>query len=61
MVDKLFQVGGLLRVRAVLAIGMTVIGGIYMLVNQAMPPDGYAVLWTAAVLHYFATRAPSTE
>ena len=59
MVDKLFGTGGLLRVRAILVIGLTLIGGIYLLLFEQMPPGEYNVLWSASVLHYFATRGVS--
>lgn len=48
--------GGILRVRAILAIGLTAIGGAYLLLNQAMPPGEYNVLWGMGVSYYFATR-----
>lgn len=59
LIDRLTEVGGLFRVRAILALGLTTIGGVYLLVNQAMPPNEYMLLWTAAVTHYFATRGAS--
>jgi hypothetical protein len=48
--------GGLLRVRAVLAMALTGFGGAYLLTNQTMPPAEYNLLWTAALTYYFATR-----
>ena len=56
IVDSMIGIGGLLRVRAALALGMTGIGGAYVLINQAMPPEGFTVLWSVSVMHYFATR-----
>ena len=50
------QEGGLLRVRAVLAISFTVGGIIYILNNMAMPPGEYNIMWTGSVTYYFATR-----
>ncbi len=54
--DRLTRTGGLLRVRAVLALTLTGVGGAYMLLNQAMPPGEYNVLWAMSVTHYYATR-----
>ena len=61
MVNRLFEVGGLLRVRAVLVIGLTLIGGMYLLLFEQMPPGEYNVLWSASVLHYFATRGAASN
>lgn len=57
ILDGLFAEGGLLKVRSLLAFGFTGIGGGYMLLHQAMPPDTFNTLWTSAVIYYFATRA----
>ena len=58
--NGLVGVGGLLRVRSVLVIGLTIIGGLYLLLFEQMPPGEYNVLWVASVMHYFATRGSST-
>lgn len=49
--------GGLLRVRAVLSLGLTVIGGWYLLLHQTMPPGEFNVMWASSIIFYFATRA----
>lgn len=49
--------GGLLRVRSALALGLTGIGGAYLLLNQALPPGEYNVIWASAIAWYFGTRA----
>jgi hypothetical protein len=49
--------GGLLRVRAALALGLTGIGGAYLLLNQELPPGEFLVLWTAATMFYFGARS----
>ena len=51
--------GGLLRVRGLLALGMTGIGGAYLLINEAMPPSAFVALWAAAQGYYFGTRGAS--
>lgn len=48
--------GGLLRVRAILVMALTGVGGAYILLNQSMPPGEYNVLWSMGITHYFATR-----
>jgi len=57
MLKVLFADGGLLRVRAVLAILLTGIGGGYLLVNEALPPGEYNVLWASAIAWYFGGRS----
>ena len=59
MIDKLFGTGGLLRVRAVLSIILTAIGGAYLLLFEEMPPSEYNLIWLASIMHYFATRGAS--
>ena len=54
--ETLNQKGGLLRVRAVLAILFTVGGTIYILDNLAMPPGEFNTMWSITVAYYFATR-----
>ncbi len=52
-------IGGLLRVRSVLAIGFTVGGIGYMLGYHEMPPPQYNLLWASAIAYYFGTRGGS--
>lgn len=56
LIQHLFATGGLLRVRALLALALTVGGVLYVLLNLAMPPGEYNVLWGMAIAYYFATR-----
>lgn len=49
--------GGLLRVRALLTVGMTLVGGMYLLAYQEMPPPAYTAIWGPTVAFYFITRA----
>lgn len=53
---RLQDEGGLLRVRALLAGSLTGGGIAYLLMNQAMPPGEYNILWGGAVAYYFGTR-----
>jgi hypothetical protein len=53
--DKLTADGGLLRVRAALAMGMTA-AGCLMYVNSGTVPSEFLVLWSGAVAHYFGSR-----
>lgn len=55
----LTDVGGLLRVRAVLAITMTLAGVAYLLAYQEMPPAEYDTPWFLTVSWYFITRKDS--
>jgi hypothetical protein len=48
--------GGLLRVRALLALGLTGFGGVYLLLNEALPPEAFTVLWALAIRWYFESR-----
>jgi len=61
MIDKVVTAltgeGGLLRVRAGLALGLTIIGGWFLISNEAMPPNEFNILWGMATSYYFATRA----
>lgn len=57
MLGKLLDTGGLLRVRSVLALGLTGIGGAFLLLNETMPPEAYNIIWVGAVTFYFSTRA----
>lgn len=59
MIDKLFQDGGLLRVRSVLALSMTVGGIVYLLINQESPPENFNLLWASSIAYYFGTRGSS--
>jgi hypothetical protein len=52
----LFGEGGLLRVRALLALMLSGVGGAYLLLNEALPPGEFLVLWTGAVAYYFGGR-----
>ena len=56
-IERATGVGGWLRVRSGLAIGMTVIGGIYLLDNQVMPPNEFNILWGGAMAYYFGSRS----
>jgi len=56
LLDTLTGEGGLLRVRAGLALAMTGIGGAYLLINETMPPAEFNLLWSAATAYYFGTR-----
>ncbi len=56
LLRSLTSEGGLLRVRAVLAIALTAFGGAYLLENQVMPPAEYNLIWISATTYYFATR-----
>ena len=53
--DKLLDVGGLLRVRAVLAILLT-IGGIIMYAIGVDVPQEFAAMWLAVLMFYFGSR-----
>ena len=53
--------GGLLRVRAVLVVALTTIGGVYLLDNQAMPPGEFNVLWVSSIAYYFGTRGANVN
>ena len=55
--QKLQATGGLLRVRAVLALGLTGIGGAFLLIHEAMPPGEFIVIWASATAFYFGNRA----
>lgn len=55
-IERATGVGGWLRVRSGLAIGMTVIGGVYLLDNQVMPPNEFNILWGGAMAYYFGSR-----
>lgn len=57
LLSGLVGTGGLLRVRAVLVLGLTVIGGWHILMYQAMPPGEFNVMWSSGIIFYFATRA----
>jgi len=56
---NLTGVGGLLRVRAALALGLTGGGIGYLLANNVMPPEAYNVIWVGALAYYFGTRGSS--
>ncbi len=57
ILDMLFRnEGAPLRVRGLLALGFTGIGGAFLLVNQEMPPDAYNIMWTGSVAFYFGNR-----
>ena len=58
-VNALTSEGGLLRVRAVLALGLTGIGGGFLLANMEMPPGEFVVIWTGAISFYFGSRSSS--
>lgn len=51
--------GGLLRVRAWIALGMTGIGGAFLLINQVMPPAEFNLMWATSIAYYFGTRGGS--
>ncbi len=57
--QRLQETGGLLRVRALAMLGFTGIGGAYMLIHEAMPPDTFNILWAGTVAYYFGTRGAS--
>jgi hypothetical protein len=57
VLERLFRDGGLLRVRGLLVLGLTAMGGGYVLAYQAMPPGEYNVLWVGAMAWYFRERA----
>lgn len=56
VLEPLTAEGGLLRVRALLALGMTGIGGFYLIDNLTMPPTEFSLMWVAAQAWYFGTR-----
>jgi len=56
LIVSLTDEGGLLRVRSVLALGFTGIGGAQLLLHQTMPPDAFNVMWTGVVAYYYGTR-----
>ena len=59
LLEKLTADGGMLRVRALLALGMTGIGGGFMLANGEMPPGEFNVLWGGSIAYYFGARGSS--
>ena len=56
MLGKLLDTGGLLRVRAALALVLTGGGIAFLLTQQIMPPPEYNLIWGSAVAYYFGTR-----
>lgn len=57
LLSGLVGTGGLLRVRALLALSLTVIGGWFLLLHQTMPPGEFNIIWSASIAWYFGTRA----
>lgn len=55
LVDRLLADGGLLRVRAALALGLTA-AGCLMYVNTGSVPSEFLVIWSGALGHYFGSR-----
>lgn len=60
IIAQFFADGGLLRVRGLLALGFTAIGGVYLLTQNAMPPQEFNVLWSGAVFYYFGNRGTTS-
>ena len=51
--------GGIVRVRALLALGLTAIGGAFLLMELEMPPSEFNILWGSVLAYYFGTRGGS--
>ncbi len=56
VIERLLGEGGLLRVRAVLAISMTLGGVAYLLGYHEMPPAEYNTPWLVTLGWYFMAR-----